>query len=193
AELYVPQRFREMVGQDRSVHNDLVAELMQLVTADDGQFILLLGDFGRGKTFALRQIAIRIPSEHPSLIPIFIELRALDKAHTVAGLVTAHFANYGLAQVNLKAFDYMLRQGRIVLLIDGFDELVARVTYDRAADHLETLLAAAEGKAKILVSSRAQHFKTDAQAFTALGERVGVLPHRRLVSTEDFSKAQMRT
>src|SRR5262249_37133300 len=89
-ELYVPQRFREMVGQDRSVHNDLVAELMQLVTADDGQFILLLGDFGRGKTFALRQIAIRIPSEHPSLIPIFIELRALDKPHTVPALATAH-------------------------------------------------------------------------------------------------------
>ena len=74
-----------------------------------------------------------------------MELRALDKAHSVDGLVAAHLANHGEQVIDLKAFRYMLRQGRIVLLFDGFDELVARVTYDRAADHLETLLQAAEG------------------------------------------------
>ena len=54
----------------------------------------------------------------------------------------------------------MLRQGRIVLLFDGFDELVTRLTYDRAADHLEHAAQAAEGKAKIVVASRTQHFRT---------------------------------
>lgn len=191
-DLYVPQRFRELVGSDRSVHTDLVEELMRLVAIDDGRFVLVLGDFGRGKTFALRQVASRIPTEHPNLIPIFIELRKLDKAHSVAGLVAAHLADFGEEHIDLKAFNYMLRQGRVVLLFDGFDELAARVTYERAADHLETLLAAAEGKAKIVVCSRTQHFKTDAQVLTALGERVGVLPHRRVVSIEDFTTAQIR-
>jgi predicted NACHT family NTPase len=75
----------------------------------------------------------------------------------------------------------MLRQGRIVLLFDGFDELVNRVTYDQAADHLSTLLQAAQGKAKIVVASRTQHFKSQAQVFTALGEKVGLLAHRRVL------------
>ena len=87
----------------------------------------------------------------------------------------------------------MLRQGRIVLLFDGFDELVTRVTYDRAADHLDTLLQAAEDKAKIVVTSRTQHFKSHAQVLTALGERVGLLPQRRVLSVEDFTPAQIRS
>ena len=51
-------------------------------------------------------------------------------------LVAAHLASHGEEFIDLKAFRYMLRQGRIVLLFDGFDELVTRLTYDRAADHL---------------------------------------------------------
>ena len=37
--------------------------------------------------------------------------------------------------------------GRIVLLFDGFDELALRITYERATEHLDTLLEAVEGQA----------------------------------------------
>jgi WD40 repeat protein len=192
-EQYVPQRYRHLVGADQRVRDDVVEELLELVTAPDGRFVLVLGDFGRGKTFALREVARRLPTAAPDLVPILVELRALDKAHSVDGLVAAHLANHGEQVIDLKAFRYMLRQGRVVLLFDGFDELVARVTYDRAADHLETLLQAAEGRAKIVVSSRTQHFKTNSQVLTALGERVGLLPHRRVLAVEDFTPGQIET
>ena len=191
--LYVPQRFRELDRPRQPVREDLADEVLRLLAADHGRFILVLGDFGRGKTFALREVARRIPGRLPHLIPILIELRALDKAHSVDGLVAAHLANHGEELIDLKAFHYMLRQGRIVLLFDGFDELVTRVTYDRAADHLETLLQAAENRAKIVVASRTQHFKSDSQVLTALGERVGLVPDRRVLSVEDFTHAQIRT
>ena len=190
--LYVPQRFRELNSSAPGIRDGLVEELLGQVAADHGRFILVLGDFGRGKTFALRELARRIPVELPHLIPLFIELRALDKAHSVEGLVAAHLANHGEDLIDLKAFRYMLRQGRIALLFDGFDELVTRVTYQQAADHLETLLRAAEGKAKIVVASRTQHFKSHAQVFTALGERVGAMPNRRIFAVEDFTPAQIR-
>ncbi|MEO3743333.1 TIR domain-containing protein [Plantactinospora sp. B5E13] len=192
-QLYVPQRYRHLVGGEQGVQEDVVEELLDLVTEPDGRFVLVLGDFGRGKTFALREVARRLPTAAPDLIPILVELRALDKAHSVDGLVAAHLANHGEQVIDLKAFRFMLRQGRIVLLFDGFDELVARVTYDRAADHLEALLHAADGAAKVVVSSRTQHFKTTSQVFTALGERVGLLPHRRVLTIEDFTPGQIRT
>ncbi|WP_084956485.1 TIR domain-containing protein [Thermoactinospora rubra] len=190
--LYVPQRYRELDRSGHEVKEGLTDELMRLLAADHGRFLLLLGDFGRGKTFALRELARRIPAELPHLIPILIELRALDKAHSVDGLVAAHLANHGEEVIDLKAFHYLLRQGRIVLLFDGFDELVTRVTYDRAADHLATLLAAAQDKAKIVVASRTQHFKSHSQVLTSLGEMVGVLPQRRVFGLEDFSPGQIR-
>jgi WD40 repeat protein len=190
--LYVPQRFRDLEAENGAVRDNLVEELLSQLTADVGRFILLLGDFGRGKTFALRELARHIPARLPHLIPIYVELRELDKAHSVDGLVAAHLANHGEDVIELKSFRYMLAQGRIVLLFDGFDELATRVTYDRAADHLQTLLSASEGKAKIVVASRTQHFKSQAQVLTALGERVGVLPGRRLLVIEDFTAEQIR-
>jgi WD40 repeat protein/3',5'-cyclic AMP phosphodiesterase CpdA len=190
---YVPQRYRPLVGIDQSVREDLVGELLSQLAVDEARFLLVLGDFGRGKTFALREVARRIPAQLPHLTPILIDLRALDKAHSVDGLVAAHLANHREEVIDLKAFRYMLRQGRIVLLFDGFDELVSRVTYDRAADHLDTLLDAVDEKAKIVVASRTQHFKSHEQVFTALGERVGLLPQRRVLNVEDFTPAQIRT
>ncbi|NUT11479.1 MAG: NACHT domain-containing protein, partial [Nonomuraea sp.] len=191
--LYVPQRYRELDRPGNQVRAGLTDELMRLLAADHGRFLLLLGDFGHGKTFALRELARRIPAELPHLTPIFIELRALDKAHSVDALVAAHLAGHGEEFIDLKAFRYLLRQGRIVLLFDGFDELVTRLTYDRAADHLATLLAAAEDKAKIVVASRTQHFKSHSQVLTSLGEMVGVLPQRRVLSVEDFTHDQIRS
>jgi WD40 repeat protein len=190
--LYVPQRFRDLETENSAVRDNLVEELLQELTADAGRFILLLGDFGRGKTFALRELARHIPARLPHLIPIYVELRELDKAHSVDGLAAAHLANHGEDVIDLKAFRYMLAQGRIVLLFDGFDELATRVTYERAADHLQTLLSASGGKAKIVVASRTQHFKSQAQVLTALGERVGLVPGRRLLVIEDFTAEQIR-
>ncbi|TDD44003.1 TIR domain-containing protein [Nonomuraea terrae] len=191
--LYVPQRFRELDRPGSQVRNGLTDELMRLLATDHGRFLLLLGDFGHGKTFALRELARRIPAELPHLTPILIELRALDKAHSVDALVAAHLASHGEEFIDLKAFRYLLRQGRIVLLFDGFDELVTRLTYDRAADHLATLLAAAEDNAKIVVASRTQHFKSHSQVLTSLGEMVGVLPQRRVLGVENFTPDQIRS
>ncbi|MGW4801376.1 NACHT domain-containing protein, partial [Nonomuraea sp. NPDC004297] len=192
-DLYVPQRYRELDRPGSQVRQGLTDELMRLLAADHGRFLLLLGDFGHGKTFALRELARRIPAELPHLTPILIELRALDKAHSVDALVAAHLASHGEEVIDLKAFRYLLRQGRIVLLFDGFDELVTRLTYDRAADHLATLLAAAEDKAKIVVASRTQHFKSHSQVLTSMGEMVGVLPQRRVLGVEDFTPDQIRS
>jgi WD40 repeat protein/uncharacterized protein YjbI with pentapeptide repeats len=190
--LYVPQRFTELDHADPPARNGLLEELLGLADAEHGRFVLLLGDFGCGKTFALRQLALRIATDLPHLTPIFIELRTLDKAHSIEGMVAAHLADNGEQNIDLRAFQFMLRQGRIVLLFDGFDELVTRTTYEQAAEHLDTLLAAATDNAKIIVTSRTQHFKSRAQVLTSLGERVEVLPQRRLLGIERFSPDQIR-
>ncbi|MFI9202294.1 TIR domain-containing protein [Streptomyces sp. NPDC053048] len=191
--LYLPQRYRELERPAGVERDGLVDDMLRLLDADHGRFLLLLGDFGHGKTFALRELARRLPGELPHLVPLLIQLSALDKAHTLDGLVAAHLAGHGVDTIDLRAFRYMLRQGRIVLLFDGFDELVNQVSYDRAADHLQVLLDAAVDSAKIVVSSRTQHFRSRAQVLTALGERVGLLPQRRVLAVQEFTPQQIRS
>ncbi|MGK5639087.1 TIR domain-containing protein [Streptomyces sp. URMC 126] len=191
--LYLPQRYRELERAGAPERDGLVDDLLRLMEADHGRFVLVLGDFGHGKTFALHELARRLPEELPHLTPLLIQLSGLDKAHTLDGLVAAHLAGHGVDTIDLRAFRYMLRQGRIVLLFDGFDELVNQVSYDRAADHLQVLLDAAVDNAKIVVSSRTQHFRSQAQVLTALGERVGLLPQRRVLAVQEFSGRQIRS
>ncbi|MGA4959331.1 WD40 domain-containing protein [Streptomyces lavendulocolor] len=193
---YLPQRYRDADrpdGDPGAEHDNLVEDLLELLEADHGRFVLLLGDFGHGKTFALRELARRIPEELPHLTPILIPLGTLDRAHSLEGLVAAHLAGHDVDTIDLRALRYMLAQGRVVLLFDGFDELVNRVSYDRAADHLQVLLDAAVDNAKIVVSSRTQHFKSHEQVLTALGERVGLLPQRRILSVQGFTSDQIRS
>ncbi|AOR31812.1 hypothetical protein BFF78_12810 [Streptomyces fodineus] len=190
--MYLPQRYREVERLDAEDRDGLVDAMLRLLDSDQGRFLLLLGDFGHGKTFALRELARRIPGELPHLVPLLVELHALDRAYSFEGLVAGHLAAHGVDNIDLRAFRYMLQQGRIVLLFDGFDELVNQVTYDRAAERLQVLLDSAVDRAKIVVSSRTQHFRSQGQVLTALGERVGLLPHRRVLAVQEFSPQQIR-
>src|SRR5262249_10843393 len=157
------------------------------LTADAARFVLLLGDFGQNKTFLLHELARTLPELRPQLTPLLVDLRSMEKAHTVDELVAAHLVAAGEDRFDVRAFRYMLRSGRIVLLFDGFDELALRVTYDTAAEHLSRLLDAVDGQAKIVVTSRTQHFLSHRQVRSALGARVELLPASKLAEVEDFT------
>ncbi|AYF77193.1 NACHT domain-containing protein [Nocardia yunnanensis] len=191
AELYVPQRFRMLAPQGREVQNDLVAELLRLVTADEGRFVLLLGDFGLGKTFALRELTRRLTESGGDLIPILIELRNLDRAGSLDTLLAAHLAGNGESRIDLRALRYMLAQGRVVLLFDGFDEQLTRLNYDSAAEHMATLLQAAAGRAKVVVAGRTQHFKSYDQVAAALNAQDEPRPDRYILGVENFTHEQV--
>jgi WD40 repeat protein/3',5'-cyclic AMP phosphodiesterase CpdA len=186
---YVPQRFREL-GRHTTPQPDLVERLVDVLTADEGSFVLLLGDFGRGKSFALREVARHLGDPRHHRTPILIDLAAMDRSLSVESLVAAHLADYD-EPLNLSAFRLLLGEGRIVLLFDGFDELVTRISYDRATEHLDKLVDAAQGRAKIVVASRTQHFRSHDQVFTALGNRVGSLANRRVFTVEEFTVEQI--
>lgn len=189
--LYVPQQLVYEVGTERHTAEDAVTQLMGWVAEPRARFVLVLGDFGTGKTFMLRELARRMPSEVPHLVPMLIELRSLEKARTIHQLVAQHLATAGERFIDLEAFPYMLRQGRIALLVDGFDELAMRVTYKRATEHFDTLLQAAGGDAKVILTSRTQHFESDQQVRSALLERAEMLPGLSLCRVQPFDDEQI--
>ena len=190
-ELYVKQRLVHEVGDERAESDDALAQISAWLREPRARFVLLLGDFGTGKTFLLHELARRMPEQIPHLVPVLIELRSLEKAHTLEQLVAQHLAAAGERYIDLAAFPYMLREGRIALLFDGFDELAQRVTYRRATEHFETLMQAAGGNAKVVVTSRTQHFESDRQVKLALGERAEMLPSLSLCRLQPFDGDQI--
>jgi predicted NACHT family NTPase len=131
-----------------------------------------LGELGSGKTSLMRRLALRLGERRNVTVPVFIELRDLEKSRSLDALLGQHFPQHGMKRFDYQAFREMLVEGRIVLLFDGFDQLAERVTARAAARHLETVLQAATGDAKVVITSRTGHFMDEQQGLHEFGERV---------------------
>ncbi len=151
----MPQRFtvaQDAVGRavgdagGPAVQRDVFAAMCDWLDVEQARFLLILGDFGHGKSFLLRELTRRLPDEVAQVAPLLVELRALEKTHSVDELLALHLTKLGEHGVDVRAVRRMVEQGKVALLFDGFDELALRVTYDRAAEHLRTILAAVTGR-----------------------------------------------
>lgn len=192
---YVGQRMVERIGLDEQRHEDALGTVRRWLDDEHGRFVLVLGTFGTGKTFLLRELARRLASEDGAVVPILVEMRSLEKGLRLEQLLAQHFALHDVEDYSPARFMRMLEDGRVVLLFDGFDELVVRSTYARAAEHFETIVSAARGRAKVVVTSRRQHFLSDHQAKEAvrqvLLQKVETVPGHRVVTLLPFEDDQI--
>ncbi|WP_322753832.1 pentapeptide repeat-containing protein [Frankia sp. Cas3] len=191
-ELYVPQRIRRVDRMAGIVDGTALDRIVEWLTTDEARFILVLGDSGHGKTFLTHELALALPRRIPHVDPMLIELRQLEKSFELDRLIAQHLVDSQIRRPDLDAFRYMLAQGRLVLIFDGFDQLAARVTYERAVAHLDTLLAALNDRAKIVVTSRAEFFLTDDEVLRKTGEKVERIFGRFIVRLEDFTPEEIR-
>ncbi|WP_239342284.1 TIR domain-containing protein, partial [Frankia sp. CiP3] len=196
-ELYVPQRIRRVDRTAAATSGPMTPtaldQIITWLTTDEARFILVLGDSGHGKTFLTHELALALPHHLPHVDPMLIELRQLEKSLEIDRLVAQHLVDSEVRRPDLDAFRYMLAHGRLILIFDGFDELAARVTYERAKTHLDTLLAALDNhnQTKIVVTSRAEFFLTDDEVLKKTGEKVERTFGRYIVRLEEFTPTQI--
>src|SRR5262249_21742856 len=186
------QRFSRVDRPSDTVDQDLLDRVVGWLGADGARLVMVLADFGHGKTFLLRQLARVLPERLPGTQPLLVELRGLEKAPSLDELLGQHLIRSGVEEFDLEKLRYMIRSGRLTLLFDGFDELAVRVNYDEAVQYLRTLLAAVTDRAHVVVTSRTSHFQSDQQVLTALGDAVTRMTTSRVVVVTDFEPGQIR-
>jgi type II secretory pathway predicted ATPase ExeA len=96
---------------NRSASTDALESLEELLRERYGRFILVLGDFGTGKTFLMRQLNRSLTPVESGLVPILIPLRELEKAQSLEELLAQHLARSGMQRIEIPALQYMIRQG----------------------------------------------------------------------------------
>ncbi len=166
---YVNQRMDFEAGYVKDTTADALTQVAGWMQQPGPAFALILGEPGTGKTFLMLELARRLAAV-PCMRPILVELRGMEKAKTVAAMLGALFADHKQPS-DPKKLNHMVREGAVTLLFDGFDELALRVGYQRAADHLNEIIAAAQGEAPhIVVTSRTSHFESDKQVRNKLAE-----------------------
>jgi len=192
SQFYIEQRAVITVESRDTSTDDALERVQQWMNERLGHLVLVLGDFGTGKTFLLRELALRMARDVPQgPIPLFIELRRLEKKPTLDELIASQLAHAKMNTIPVEAIRVMLGDGRIALLFDGFDEYVQRVTYPRAAEHLSTLIQVASDKTKIVITSRTQHFESEHQVREALTKGSSSPRGYQLMRLQPFTKEQI--
>ncbi|WP_122588069.1 NACHT domain-containing protein [Pseudomonas viridiflava] len=125
--------------------------------------LVIEGIVGQGKSMFLRHIAASmIKTKNPKQIPIFLELRTITLKRSLLDSMSQFFESIGI-KYSEEIFDYLAQSAKIVLLLDGFDEIPSDCVSDVILD-----LGVIQRKyktLKIVISSRPRSNIQNASGF----------------------------
>ncbi len=184
ATCYVDQRVAPELSPDKP--EDLLAYALRWAQGDGSRLWVLLGDYGTGKTaftrrfaYELAQLAIREQSTAP--FPLLINLRDWPTKASLADVLHDHWHARTGERRDPAVFLHLLARGRLVLILDSFDEMGVAQAYRNVVEQFRGLVSttAAEGDSRqanrILITCRDQFFRDREDAARAVAGHTDTL------------------
>ncbi|GAB3154155.1 hypothetical protein GCM10027258_57630 [Amycolatopsis stemonae] len=130
--------------------------------AQDRSWLIIVGEYGTGKT-ALTEVLQKRWAELYKLgrsprIPFRIELRDFAKQFDSRGLLHHFLDKNELSHLPVSFVESMISNGRVVLLLDGYDEMAQYLNVRERRACLEALADLARNGAKGILTSRPNYF-----------------------------------
>ncbi|MFE6446946.1 NACHT domain-containing protein [Nocardiopsis dassonvillei] len=166
----------------------------------EGHQCLILGDFGVGKSHALKEIYRELRKFHfkkkkLSPFPIHINLRDCAGLKTPAEVLRRHSEEIGFA--NDRALTSAWRAGSCILLLDGFDEIIPTQWMGSAGDFkrvrwqalsaVRRLVREAPDGTGIAVCGRSNFFSSPTEVIDVLG----LNNEAKIATINDFTEDQL--
>ena len=198
AEYYVPAEF-----DDDGKRRDLFDYVTNDWLAQPQNFLSIVGEYGVGKTSFSRKLAYELAGRKHGRLPILIRLHSARYNVGVKGLVRAVLAENGMPEVSYEAFDQMNRAGLLLILLDGFDEMIAQAgDFDAIQNAFEELAELAKpALSRVVLTSRGEYFESEKEQHEVLRPQTRTtlaapINQRRdrwaLLRLAKFTPAQMR-
>lgn len=161
---FVPPR----IVREHAAVSESAASLVGSWLADsEANQLTLLGDYGTGKTTFLKHLALDLARRYErevieggarGRVPVFIDLKDYTQALSLKQIILDLLDNHGIRAASYAAFEYVLREGQVLLILDGFDEMASRGNYRVTLRNFRELNRSALGRAKIILSCRSHYF-----------------------------------
>jgi hypothetical protein len=140
--------------------------------------LTLLGDFGVGKTTLLKRLAVELgetflesgSGTQGTPAPIYVDLRQDGEAGSLPETIFGLFRRYGASPFSYELFWQFCREGRVLILLDGFDELASRTDADVTIENFREINRSVIGRSKLILTCRTHYFLDDAQVHDFHGE-----------------------
>jgi len=155
-DFYYPSRFESKTARKNVLGlNDL----------PDG-CLVVEGVVGQGKSIFMRYLALSILLDSElNKIPLFVELKNVSEKHTLTMLLYRTLNQIGV-DADEAVFDYLVCTGKIVILLDGFDEISNNYSGETIGEIYA--LQIKYPALKIVVSSRPRNDIQKIAAFTII-------------------------
>ena len=129
---------------------------------EEAKWLIVLGEYGTGKTSLTKVLQYRWLTEYhqdPSApIPVRIELRNFSRQFDSNGLLHHFLDTNSLGHVPLEFMIHLIRTGRVILLLDGYDEMAQFMNTRERRACLSALAELAKDGAKGILTSRPNYF-----------------------------------
>lgn len=162
------------IGRDR--YDSMDEYIDQWLDERGKNHISILGDFGMGKTwfcqyYAHCRLQKYLADPTHQRLPILVTLREYTKSADIRQLVTDLLINQYNVQMmgGYRVFEEMNRQGKFLLIFDGFDEMAQKVDYQTVVDNFWELAKVVVPNSKVLLTSRTPYFRYTQEASKVLG------------------------
>ena len=137
-------------------------------TLDHRRWLIVVGEYGTGKTALTKVLQYRWIYEYKynASIPIVfrIELRNFVRQFDERSLIHKFLDDNGLGHVSLEFVMSLIRSGKILLLLDGYDEMAQYMHPRERRACLEALAALSAEGARGILTSRPNYF-SEAEEF----------------------------
>lgn len=132
----------------------------------EGQLQLtVLGDYGTGKSTVAKRLAYQQAKKYlanpaKERIPILIELKIYQKSISIESLITDLLINKYFVEIkNFNAFKHLNESGKLLLILDGFDEMASRVDLKVTLANFREFDKLISENSKVILTCRTHYFK----------------------------------
>lgn len=129
---------------------------------DEAKWLIVLGEYGTGKTSLTRVLQHRWLNEYhanpATPIPVRIELRNFSRQFDANGLLHHFLDTNKLSHVPIEFMTHLIKTGRVILLLDGYDEMAQFLNSRERRACLAALAELASNGAKGILTSRPNYF-----------------------------------
>jgi len=147
--------------------------------------LIIVGEYGTGKTALTKILLKRWMQEyqHNTLLPMpfRIELRDFTRQFDARSLLHHFLDTNGLGHLPLDFLSSLISSGRVVLLLDGYDEMAQYMHARERRVCLQALAELAKGGAKGILTSRPSYF-TEAEELQIIDNLYRSIENRRQLS-----------